>query len=190
MAKCREKAEGCEITYEAWTGNIQRQAVCKNPKCLISKGLKNKAKLDLNRARKQKAETRRQKEAAKTLKQLLADAQVYCNRYFMLLKAGRPCPTCGKVRDNMQAGHFIHAGSGANWPIRFHHENIWPQCVYCNMYRAGASALYREFIIRERGEPVVEYLENHPQYSFTREDAKDIKAHFQEEIKLLKKERG
>ena len=186
--KCGEKAEGCHGDYTPWTAHIQRHKCCQNPKCLFSKADKNRVKRETREAKNGRALTRQQKQDAKTIKELLNDAQVYCNRYIMIVKKGQLCCTCGKPKEGMQAGHFIHAGSGANWTIRFHHDNINPQCLYCNMYRAGSSAIHREFIIENSGAEILEYLENHPKYSFTRADAIDIKHHFMDLIKQFKAE--
>ena len=188
--KCREKQPGCAGTYERWTSHIQRQAVCQNPSCLLSKAEKNRQKAEAKKAKRDRATTRKQKQAAKTIKELLKEAQTWCNRAILLRDKGKPCISCGKPpTGKVDAGHYVAVGTGAHWPIRFHWANINGQCSqYCNCGLSGNIIEYRKALVDMVGIEMVEYLENHPAYSYSKEEAIELKAHFMEECRRLERE--
>jgi len=169
---------------------------CCSPACAIAKMEKDKQSAERKNkallAQKRKIERqahRAAKEKIKTLSEILQDAQKYCNRYIRLKHKGEPCYTCGQYRDNYEAGHFIPVGKGSHWHLRFHHFNIRPQCHRCNNYEGGRPREFKAHLILDLGIEAVEYLENAPVSSFTKEDAYEIKAYFMEECKRLTKER-
>ena len=190
--KCREKKPGCEVRYERWTSNIQRQACCQNGACLLSKADKNKEKREGKAAKIDRKRTKEQKEALKTTQQILNEAQVYCNKMIVLLDAGLPCISCGADNPYIEycAGHFIARGSGANSALRFHRFNINGQCnKNCNLSKSGNVLEYEKGLILKIGQKNVDYLKHHPyKYRYSREDAYEIKAHFMAECLRLKKE--
>ena len=190
--KCKIKAEGCSVTYEKWTGHIQRQGVCQNPACLLEKSAKNKAKKEARTAQKQRLQDSIKREDLKSIKELLNDAQVYCNRYILLRDTGYRCISCDTTSPYVDyaAGHYIARGSGANSALRFHPFNINRQCNnHCNKNKSGNVLEYRKRLLKKIGSANVDYLENHPYpYRYTREDAIEIKQHFMAECRRLKKE--
>ena len=67
------------------------------------------------------------------------------------------CVTCGKVahwkEGGIQAGHFI---SRKHYSVRWDEDNVHPQCVGCNVFKAGEQYKYSIFL----GEKLSEYLYN------------------------------
>lgn len=68
------------------------------------------------------------------------------------------CYTCGKQREpsEMQAGHYV---SRACLALRYDEVNVHCQCYACNCMKHGALIDYREHLIADYGEAVVEELE-------------------------------
>jgi len=67
------------------------------------------------------------------------------------------CVTCGKSahwkEGGIQAGHFI---SRKHYSVRWDEDNVHPQCVGCNVFKAGEQYKYSIFL----GEKLSEYLYN------------------------------
>ena len=65
------------------------------------------------------------------------------------------CVTCGKSahwkEGGIQAGHFI---SRKHYSVRWDEDNVHPQCVGCNVFKAGEQYKYSIFL----GEKLSEYL--------------------------------
>lgn len=57
------------------------------------------------------------------------------------------CVTCGKQghwkTGGIQAGHFM---SRKHYSIRWNEDNVKPQCVACNVYRAGEQYKYSLYL--------------------------------------------
>jgi len=185
--KCREKAPGCHGEYVKFNSLV---STCNNPACAIKKAVRAREKKDGIAAKAKRKTIREQKQAAKTLKELLVEAQVACNKFIRMRDEGQPCISCGKCRDGkIDAGHYVAVGTGAQWSVRFHPANIHGQCSrYCNTGLSGNLIEYRKALVLKYGVGMVEYLENHPKSSFTREDSIEIKAHFMELIRAFNKD--
>jgi len=68
------------------------------------------------------------------------------------------CYTCGKckLKRRLQCGHFI----SRKWKaIRWHFDNMRPQCAGCNKFANGQPQIFRRNLIKEIGKERVEYLE-------------------------------
>lgn len=70
----------------------------------------------------------------KTTGQLIKQLQPIFNKYIRLRDKGKPCISCGKVKDfeEMDAGHF-YAKSGYSG-LRFDEDNTHAECRYCNRF--------------------------------------------------------
>jgi len=68
------------------------------------------------------------------------------------------CVTCGITKhwSELQAGHFIPKAAGNS--VYFLEENIHPQCVSCNIFKAGNLTEYTLFMIDLYGRDEVERL--------------------------------
>lgn len=68
------------------------------------------------------------------------------------------CVSCGTTKhwSELQAGHFIPKSSGNS--VYFLEENIHPQCVSCNIFKAGNLTEYTLFMIDTYGRGMVDEL--------------------------------
>ncbi len=97
----------------------------------------------------------------------LRDALKYCDKMSIdISQFSRPedlpvkCCTCGIVKSwiYMDAGHFISRGSGGSSGVYFDERNIHAQSKDCNAWKQGSPDEYREFIIEEYGQEVLDEL--------------------------------
>ena len=68
------------------------------------------------------------------------------------------CYTCGKrkLKRTLQCGHFI----SRKWKaVRWHFDNMRPQCAGCNKFANGQPQIFRRNLIKEIGKERVEYIE-------------------------------
>jgi len=112
------------------------------------------------------------------------------------------CCTCGKtgvigygtnnsiVFDGFQCGHYV--GRAAS-KVLFEEKNTHIQCNKCNSTGvwglSGNLAEYNEFIRRTYGADINSALlsAKHEMYKFTRAELKEMKAYYQEQIRLYEK---
>lgn len=137
----------------------------------------------------ERADTKRRKEALKSLSEWLKEAQEWCNRYIRLRDHGQPCISCGTVKSSKwDAGHYRTVAAAPE--LRFHPMNIHKQCGWnCNTNKSGNVVEYRIELVKRIGKKNVEWLEGPHELQHLRiEDAKEIKVYFQEQCKILKKE--
>jgi hypothetical protein len=68
------------------------------------------------------------------------------------------CYTCGKVYHwtNLQAGHYL---SRRYYGTRWSPENVFCQCLACNMYHEGNKPAFVRHLIKDFGLPYLEHLE-------------------------------
>ncbi len=97
----------------------------------------------------------------------LRDALKYCREHGIdLSQFNRPediigkCVTCGKVKSwiRMDNGHFKGRGSGGGSGVYFDERKQHLQCKPCNGFEGGRPDEYREFIIEEYGQDVLDEL--------------------------------
>lgn len=125
---------------------------------------RKKAKEARAAAKVERAETRRRKEAAKTLPKLKKEAEREFNAYIRARDANLPCISCGAPPPDLSglhagrdAGHYRSVGSAAH--LRYHEDNVHAQCVHCNQWGAGRAVDYRIGLIARIGEARVVALE-------------------------------
>ena len=86
-----------------------------------------------------------------TRSKLVKKLDVVFSQYVRLSNADKrgycTCVTCGKQghwkTGGIQAGHFI---SRKHYSIRWSLDNVKPQCVACNVYRAGEQYKYSLYL--------------------------------------------
>lgn len=144
-------------------------------------------------ARVERAETRKRKEAIKTIPQLIKEAQVEFNRFIRLRDRGKPCICCGlplgegEVGGAYDCGHYRSTGSASH--LRFNEDNAHAQRKQCNRYGAGRAVDYRIGLINRIGLERVEALESDNRVrKWTREELIQIRDHYRALNKLAKKE--
>ena len=110
-------------------------------------------------AKVERAETRRRKEAIKTMADLKREAQTALNRWIVHVRdKDRPCISCGRFHQGAwHAGHYLSRGSAPQHALN--PMNVWKQCAPCNTYLHGNQAAYRAQLVLEIGLAAVEALE-------------------------------
>lgn len=93
------------------------------------------------------------------------------------------CVTCGKKghwkTGGIQAGHFI---SRKHYSVRWDLDNVKPQCVACNVYRAGEQYKYSLYLGEKLSKKL--YDKSLEITKFTSNEIEELIAHYQN---LLKK---
>ena len=92
------------------------------------------------------------------------------------------CVTCNKTFHwkQIQAGHFM---SRKHYSIRWDERNVKPQCVACNVYRAGEQYKYSLFLGKELAN--VLYLQSKEIVKFTNYELEDMINDYSEKLKKL-----
>jgi hypothetical protein len=131
------------------------QAVC-SPSCAGRKVKADKAQ--------ERAKVKTRKEAIKTRRQWIAEAQAVVNKYCRLrdMAAGRGCISCGakpeaRFGGAMDAGHWRSVGSAPH--LRFFTPQIRLQCVKCNRFLGGAAIEFRKGLVDLLGLERVDQIE-------------------------------
>ena len=84
-----------------------------------------------------------------TRSKLIKKLDVVFSKYIRLSNADKKgyctCVTCGKkfFWKEIQAGHFM---SRKHYSTRWNEDNVKPQCVACNVYRAGEQYKYSLYL--------------------------------------------
>lgn len=123
-----------------------------------------KAKQARMAAKVERAETRRRKEAIKTIPQLTREAQFEFNRFIRERDraAGHPCISSGMPLNwngnAVDAGHYRSTGAASH--LRFNEDNCHAQAKQENRYLAGNAVEYRIRLIDRIGLARVEALES------------------------------
>ena len=92
------------------------------------------------------------------------------------------CVTCGEKHHwkKIQAGHFM---SRKHYSIRWDERNVKPQCVACNVYRAGEQYKYSLFLGKEVSN--VLYLQSKEIVKFTNYELEDMINDYSERLKKI-----
>ena len=92
------------------------------------------------------------------------------------------CVTCGKVGDwkngGMQAGHFM---SRKHYSTRWDERNVKPQCVGCNMFKAGEQYKFSLYLGGKLSEELLE--ESRKIRKFTSDELEEMVIHYTKEVK-------
>ena len=129
------------------------------------------------------------KDKHKTITEHAADTQKPVNAYIRYRDKDKGCISCGKpLRGTFHAGHYKPVGKGLNWFIRFHHDNIFGQCIQCNNYKSGNQAEMRKGVLARIGQERLDWIEGpHPDAKFTVEQLKQIASEHKQLLKELRK---
>ncbi len=92
------------------------------------------------------------------------------------------CITCGKVGDwkngGMQAGHFM---SRKHYSTRWDERNVKPQCVGCNMFKAGEQYKFSLKLGQQLSKELLE--ESRKIRKFTSDELEEMIKHYSNELK-------
>ena len=153
-----------------------------------AKAERAKAKAERMAAKVERAETRRRKEAIKSLADLKREAQTALNRWIVQVRdADKPCISCGRHHQGQyHAGHYLSRGAAPQHALNT--VNVWKQCAPCNTYLHGNQAAYRIRLVELIGADAVEALEsdNTPR-KWTREELTAIRDKYRAKLKEMKK---
>ena len=172
------KPKKCKVCKKAFEPRASTQVVC-SWQCSLVHTSKEKEK-------RERKDYREKKEALKTRREWLKEAQVVFNRYIRERDKDLPCVSCAQHRNSYDAGHYRSVGAAPQ--LRFNEDNVHKQCVHCNQHKSGNAIDYRINLVKRIGLERVEALEsNNEPAKYTIEDAKEIKKLYNEKLKLLTK---
>lgn len=182
---CRGKLDtGQRIHPECIDGYAEAQA---------AKAARTEAKKARAAAKVERAETRRRKEAIKTLPKLKKEAEREFNAFIRARDADQPCISCGAPPPDLSglhagrdAGHYRSVGSAAH--LRYHEDNVHAQCVHCNQHGAGRAVEYRIGLIARIGEARVVALEtNNTVRKWSHDELRAIRDTYKQKRKEMSK---
>ncbi len=146
-------------------------------------------------AKVERAETRRRKEALKTVPDLIKEAQIAFNAFIRERdrQAGHACISSGRALDwsgnAVDAGHYRSTGAASH--LRFHEDNCHAQSKHDNQFLAGNAVDYRIRLVTRIGLARVEALEADNQVrKWSRQELIAIRDEYRLKNKKLKKEGG
>lgn len=138
------------------------QPVCASFDCKVEYGVIQAEKSRQKREKAERQEVRKRKQALKTRRDYLNEAQVLVNRYVRLRDASYGCISCDKDASWNGQWHASHYKStGANSALRFNLWNIHKACSICNNHKSGNLAEYRPRLVKKIGIEKVEILDSH-----------------------------
>lgn len=177
------KEKTCPVCRHVFMPSRPLQAVC-GPKCAMKKVREEKAQ--------ERAETRKRKEAIKTIPDLIKEAQRAFNAFIRARDSARPCICCGKPLGEaatgglFDCGHYRSTGSASH--LRFNEDNAHAQRKHCNRYGAGRAVDYRIGLINRIGLARVEALEaDNTPHKWERGELIEIAATYRRKLRDLKK---
>ena len=187
------KEKACKECGTKFLPRTSLQVVC-SPKCALAsvQAKKEKAATQIKRSNERLAKAQRKadaekKEALKSRREVLNDAQKVFNKFIRLRDEPLPCISCGEHRNTYDAGHYRSVGAAPQ--LRFNEDNCHKQCVHCNQHKSGNAIEYRIGLVKRIGAERVEALEcNNQTIKWTTEEARSIKAHYQNKIKVLQEQ--
>jgi hypothetical protein len=132
---------------------------------------------------------------AKTISKLKKELDKWFSLYIRLRESTidgvTQCFTCGKIdyHNKLQCGHFQ---SRRHLATRFDETNCQPQCVGCNMFKAGEQFKFHINLNAKYGEDTSINLQHKAMQSvkITRVEYEDYISYYKEAVEKLKKEKG
>ena len=177
--KCKNCKEVFEPKWFNW--KFCDKDLCHNlgVKELVKKEREKKAKHE-------RKETKKAKEALLTHRDYLKIFQTVFNSYIRARDKDLPCISCGKNNEKQfHAGHYRSVGSCPE--LRFEELNVWRQCATCNTYLHGNLIEYRKELIKRIGVEKVEWLEGyHPSNKMLIPEIKEKIKEYKAKINSLK----
>ena len=177
---------------------MQPGRVCNSIDCQTQHALaeiaRRKATETRQKAKTDRADTARRKEAAKTRSELMREAQTAFNAFIRLRDqlAGYPCISSGRPLDwsgnQTDAGHYRSTGSAPQ--LRFDERNCHAQSKLDNRYLSGNAVDYRIGLIARIGLESVEALEsdNMPR-KYSADDLRMIRDEYRAKFKALRNQK-
>lgn len=190
MKPFEPKARPCKQCGQLFTPRTTLHNIC-SPKCVLKDMRKEKAAAKVAE-KAERAETRRRKEAIKTIPDLIKEAQVAFNAYIRERdrQAGHHCISSGRPLDwtgnAVDAGHYRSTGAASH--LRFNEDNCHAQSKHDNQFLSGNAVDYRLGLVARIGMARVEALEaDNTPHKWTREELIAIRDTYKAKLKQLKK---
>jgi hypothetical protein len=153
----------------------------------------NRDKLRAKAVRAEKRQDREKREAGKSIRKLIAEAQTAFNAFIRTRDAKQPCICCGKPFEpqrpggSMDAGHYMSRGSSCQ--LRFDEANVHGQRKNCNRPGGTTRASFRAGMIARVGLAEVERLERDDGvHKWTHDELRAIRDQYKAKAKVLKRE--
>ncbi len=153
----------------------------------------NREKLRAKAVRAEKRQDREKREAGKSIRKLIAEAQTAFNAFIRTRDAKQPCICCGKPFEpqrpggSMDAGHYMSRGSSCQ--LRFDEANVHGQRKNCNRPGGTTRASFRAGMIARVGLAEVERLERDDGvHKWTHDELRAIRDQYKAKAKVLKRE--
>jgi len=121
-----------------------------------------------------------------TRSKLIKKLDVVFSKYIRLSNADKngfcKCITCGNrfFYKEIQAGHFM---SRKHYSTRWNEDNVKPQCVACNVYRAGEQYKYSLYLGNKLSEEL--HAKSKEIRKFTSLELEEMYNYYNDKIKAL-----
>lgn len=176
----------CKVCPETFRPLRPMQRVC-SPACAAEDAKRKREKDQRKAAAADRVQTRAQKEALKTVPELIAEAQKEFNAWVRFRDRDQPCICCGKwapkgealTGGSWDAAHYRSRGSAGH--LRFDENNCHRALKQCNTH---GHTDYRGGLIARIGLEAVEALEaNNAVVKWTKERLREIRDHYRAKLK-------
>ena len=171
----------CKVCDTVFTPQRPLAQVC-STRCALKKVRQDKAA--------EREQTKKRKQALKTIPDLIKEAQKAFNAYIRKRDKNKPCICCGQhlgsgdVGGAFDCGHYRSTGSASH--LRFHEDNAHGQRKFCNRYGAGRAVDYRIGLIARIGLARVEALESdNTPHKWSREELEAIRDKYRAKLKAM-----
>ena len=105
-----------------------------------------------------KEKRKEMKEKNKTLGDYKKELQIKINKIVRLIDFNCKCLACGTNEGKFDASHFRGVQAWDN--LRYNLFNIYSGCAQCNTYRGGNLIKFREGIVKEFGNDIINYMDD------------------------------
>lgn len=180
----------CKVCKGKFTPSRQMQGVCESYACMMVHAMNAAKKSRESREKKARAEARSRREALKTRRDYIKEAQSAFNAYIRARDKGKPCICCQRplvdagIGGGYDCGHYRSVGSAPH--LRFDERNAHGQTKQCNRYGSGRAVDYRIGLIQRIGLAEVEALEaDQAVRKWTVEELIQIKKTYKEKARLF-----
>lgn len=179
------KAKACAVCDRVFVPDRMGQVVCR-PACAQKKARADRMEM----VKAERADTKRRKEALKTIADLIREAQTVFNAFIRERDKDKGCFVCGRPFRDVP-GQVQHAGHvrsrGAAGHLRFHEDNCMGECEGCNGPHGAKLHQIKEGAIARIGFERWEALENdNTPHKWTREELIEIKERYRAKLKALR----
>ena len=180
----QNKLKLCRVCGASYTQRTSLQVVC-SVYCSIQHARRTREATDKREQVVSRKELRVAKEAVKTRRDHLKEAQVVFNSWVRQRDKDLPCISSGRMTGSFDAGHYRSVGSSPE--LRFEPLNCHRQTVHDNQHLHGNLIEYRKRLIERIGLDRVEWLEGkHEPKKYSIPELIDLKAEYKLKLKGIK----